>query len=68
MKEHITKQIERLKAENDNRLKASVPCFTEIDYNRGMIDGLRYALALIEKYEADERLLNSDWGDMEVDG
>lgn len=66
MKEQIRQEIEKTKERNEKMLKALIPSFYEIDYNRGYIDGLRYALALIEKHEADERLLNSDWGEMEV--
>lgn len=66
MKERIKQEIEKTKEQNEKMLKAFVPPLYEIDYNRGYIDGLRYALELIEKHEADERLLNSDWGEMEV--
>lgn len=66
MKEQIRQEIEKTKERNEKMLKALIPSFYEIDYNRGYIDGLRYALELIEKHEADERLLNSDWGEMEV--
>lgn len=66
MKERIIQEIEKTQKRNEEMLKALVPCWTEIDHNRGYIEGLRYALELIEKYEADEWLLNSDWGEMEV--
>ena len=66
MKERIRQEIEKTQKRNEKMLKALVPSFYEIDYNRGYIDGLRYALELIEKHEADEKLLNSDWKDMEV--
>ena len=66
MKEQIRQEIEKTQKRNEQMLKALVPSFYEIDYNRGYIDGLRFALGLIEKHEADERLLNSDWGEMEV--
>lgn len=66
MKERIENEIQKYQEINEKMLRATIPCFTEVDYNRGYIDGLRYALELIEKYEADERLLNSDWGEMEV--
>lgn len=66
MKDRIMKEIEKTQKRNEQMLKALIPSFYEIDYNRGYIDGLRYALGLIEKHEADERLLNSDWGEMEV--
>ncbi len=66
MKEKIEKEIRKYREINETMLRAVVPCFTEVDYNRGYIDGLRYALKLIEKHEADEHLLNSDWGEMEV--
>ena len=66
MKERIENEIQKYQEINEKMLRATIPCFTEVDYNRGYIDGLRYALELIEKNEADERLLNSDWGEMEV--
>ena len=66
MKEQIKKEIEKTKERNEKMLKAFIPPLYEIDYNRGYIDGLRFALEVIEKHEADERLLNSDWGEMEV--
>lgn len=53
MKEQIKKEIEKTKARNEKMLKALIPSFYEIDYNRGYIDGLRYALELIEKHEAE---------------
>ena len=68
MKEQIRQEIEKTQKQNEKMLKALIPSFYEIDYNRGYIDGLRYALGLIEMHEADERLLNSDWGEMEVHG
>ena len=66
MKETIRQEIEKTKERNEKMLKAFIPPLYEIDYNRGYIDGLRFALEQIEKHEADERLLNSDWGEMEV--
>ena len=60
MKERIEKEIQKYKEINEKMLRATVPCFTEVDYNRGYIDGLRYALNLIEKHEADDRLLNKE--------
>ena len=53
MKERIEKEIQKYQEINEKMLRATVPCFTEVDYNRGYIDGLRYALALIEKHEAE---------------
>lgn len=66
MKEQIKQEIEKTQKQNEKMLNAFIPPFYEIDYNRGYIDGLRFALELIEKHEADEKLLNSDWGEMEV--
>ena len=66
MKEQIKQEIEKTQKRNEKMLKALISSFYEIDYNRGYIDGLRFALEVIEKHEADERLLNSDWGEMEV--
>ena len=53
MKEQIEKEIEKAKERNEKMLKAFIPPFYEIDYNRGYIDGLRYAIELIEKHEAE---------------
>ena len=53
MKERIEKEIQKYQEINEKMLRATIPCFTEVDYNRGYIDGLRYALALIEKHEAE---------------
>ena len=53
MKETIKKEIEKTKERNEKMLKAFIPPFYEIDYNRGYIDGLRFALEQIEKPEAD---------------
>lgn len=53
MKEQIKKEIEKTKERNEKMLKAFIPPLSEIDYNRGYIDGLRFALELIEKHEAE---------------
>ena len=66
MKEQIRQEIEKTKALNEKMLKALIPSFYEIDYNRGYIDGLRYALELIEKHEAD--VPDTNVGEMEVHG
>ena len=66
MKEQIRQEIEKTKARNEKMLKALIPSFYEIDYNRGYIDGLRYALELIEKHEAD--VPDTNVGEMEVHG
>ena len=60
MKERIIQEIEKTQKRNEEMFKALVPCWTEIDHNRGYIDGLRFALEVIEMHEADEKLLNSD--------
>lgn len=64
MKERIEKEIQKYQEINEQMLRATIPCFTEVDYNRGYIDGLRYALELIEKHEADVPDINV--GEMEV--
>ena len=64
MKERIEKEIQKYQEINEKMLRAMVPCFTEVDYNRGYIDGLRYALELIEKHEAD--VPDTNVGEMEV--
>ena len=66
MKEQIRQEIEKTQKRNEQMLKAFIPPFYEIEYNRGYIDGLKFALEVIEKHEADEKLLNSDWREMEV--
>ena len=66
MKERIEKEIQKYREINEKMLRATVPCFTEVDYNRGYIDGLRYALELIEKHEAD--VPDTNVGEMEVHG
>ena len=53
MKERIKKEIQKYQEINEKMLRAMIPCFTEVDYNRGYIDGLRYALELIEKHKAE---------------
>ncbi len=53
MKEQIRQEIEKIKERNEKMLKAFIPPFYEIDHNRGYIDGLRYALELIEKHEEE---------------
>lgn len=53
MKEQIEKEIEKTKERNEKMLKAFIPPLYEIDYNRGYIDGLRFALEQIEKHEAE---------------
>lgn len=53
MKETIRQEIEKTQKRNEKMLNAFIPPFYEIEYNRGYIDGLRYALELIEKHEAE---------------
>lgn len=56
MKERIIQEIEKTQKRNEGMLKALVPCWTEIDHNRGYIDGLRYALKLIEKHDMLDKI------------
>ena len=56
MKERIILEIKRTEARNEKALKAYIPAWTEIDRNRGYIDGLRFVLELIEKYEAESEV------------
>lgn len=56
MIKQIRQEIEKTKAQNEQMLKALIPSFYEIDYNRGYIDGLRYALGLIEKHEEESEV------------
>jgi hypothetical protein len=53
MKEQIEKEIEKTQKRNEKMLNAFIPCWQEIDHNRGYIDGLRFALEQIEKHEAE---------------
>ena len=53
MKETIKKEIEKTKERNEKMLKAFIPPLSEIEYNRGYIDGLRFALELIEEHEEE---------------
>lgn len=53
MKEQIEKEIEKTKERNEKMLKAFIPPFYEIEYNRGYIDGLRFALQLLEQRDCD---------------
>lgn len=54
MKETIKKEIEKIKERNEKMLKAFIPPFYEIEYNRGYIDGLRFALEQSKKEEVHE--------------
>lgn len=56
MKETIKKEIEKYKAINEKALKAYIPCWQEIDHNRGYIDGLRFALELIAKHDVLDKI------------
>lgn len=51
MKERIIQEIEKTQKRNEEMLKALVPCWTEIDHNRGYIEGLRFDLEVIEMKE-----------------
>lgn len=51
MKETIKQEIEKTKERNEKMLKAFIPPLSEIEYNRGYIDGLRFALEQREKEE-----------------
>ena len=35
MKEQIRQEIEKIQKRNEKMLRATIPCFTEVDYNRG---------------------------------
>ena len=56
MKEQIKQEIEKTKERNEKMLKAFIPPFYEIEYNRGYIDGLKFALEQIEKHEAESEV------------
>ena len=51
MKETIRQEIEKTKERNEKMLKAFIPPLSEIEYNRGYIDGLRFALEQSKKEE-----------------
>lgn len=46
---NLNKKIEELKKSNEKAMAAFVPCWTEIEQNRGYILGLRSAIMMIEK-------------------
>lgn len=45
---NLNKKIEELKKSNEKAMAAFVPCWTEIEHDRGMIDGLEYAIKAID--------------------
>lgn len=47
----LGKKIEELKKSNEKAMAAFVPCWTEIEHDRGMIDGIRFALEMMEQAE-----------------
>lgn len=49
MKERIEKEIQKYQEINEKMMNALIPCWTEIEQNRGYILGLRYALQLLEQ-------------------
>lgn len=53
MIKQIRQEIEKTEKRNEEMKKALVPCWTEIEQNRGYILGLRYALQLLEQRDCD---------------
>ena len=47
----LGKKIEELKKNNEKAMAAFVPCWTEIEHDRGMIDGIRFALEIMGQAE-----------------
>jgi len=45
---NLNKKIEELKQSNKKAMEATVPCWTEIEHDRGMIDGLEYAIKVMD--------------------
>ena len=56
MKEQIKQEIEKTKERNEKMLKAFIPPLSEIEYNRGYIDGLRFALEQREKEDVLDKI------------
>lgn len=48
---NLNKKIEELKKNNEKAMAAFVPCWTEIEHDRGMIDGIRFALEMMGQAE-----------------
>ena len=45
---NLNKKIEELKQSNKKAMEATVPCWTEIEHDRGMIGGIEFAIRVIE--------------------
>ena len=48
-------RVEKLIKENEQHKKEMVPCWTVVDYNRGMIDGLKMAIEMLKANNRDCR-------------
>ena len=48
---NLNKKIEDLKKSNEKAMAAFVPCWTEIEHDRGMIDGIKFALEMMGQAE-----------------
>lgn len=46
---NLNKKIEELKKINEKMMNALIPCWTEIEQNRGYIMGLQSAILMIKK-------------------
>ena len=54
--ERLEEEVSRYEAINKKLMDARIPCWTEIEQNRGYINGLRSAILMIQKeVGADER-------------
>ena len=49
-------EIDKYNKINEKMMNALIPCWTEIEQNRGYILGLRSAIMMIKKESEDERL------------
>ena len=47
-------EIDKYKKINEKMMNALIPCWTEIEQNRGYIMGLQSAIMIIEKESEDE--------------
>lgn len=62
MIKQIRQEIEKTEKRNEEMKKALVPCWTEIEQNRGYILGLKYALLLLEQRDCMHCVNHTDNG------
>lgn len=64
---NLNKKIEELKKDNKRAMEASVPSWCMIDHDRGMIDGIEFAIRVIEANMRDcENCIHHKDGGCEV--